>query len=190
MIVLGAVISACGNTTTTPDNLRVQTNGTQTGAGDATNTGNTNTTNNTNATPELKCSNLPNVMGNDNQISSQYRTCKNGTTVGNIALYPADQTSKSVCVYPIQVTGQNQARALPVNPNSPTSLPVERRFIFQCATVQGSGSLIQFPGLAYNAVYITNYQNARTMSYCLAYGDVTTCAASVGISVSFGQIAQ
>ncbi len=185
MIVLGAVISACGNTTPSADNLRVQTNGVQTSSDDIT-----NTTNNTNTTPELKCSNLPNVMGNDNQVSSQYRTCKNGTTVGNIALYPADQTSKSVCVFPIQVTGQNQARALPVNPTSPNSIPVERRFIFQCATIQGTGSLIQFPGLAYNAVYVTNYQNARTMAYCLAYGDVTACAASVGISVSFGQIAQ
>ncbi len=163
------MISACGNTNQKYDNLRTQSSGLG--------------TQNSSSFSDINCSDSPNVLGNDGQYSSQYRACKYGAVAGNIALYPADQNSKSVCIFPLRVNGSGQASAIVQNVNA----PIETKFVFQCANVDAGGSVISFPGLNYNGVYIVDQENARTLSYCMVYGDVSTCANSAGMSMSYGK---
>ena len=170
-IVLGSALSACGNSVQKYDQLSTQSSGLGTQSSSST------------SFADQNCSANPNIIGTDDTINTQYRACHYGSTTGSVAMYPADQTARAVCVFPLRVTSNGQPSAIVQNMNN----PIETRFVYQCVNVQGSGSVVAFAGLTYNGMYVVDQDNARALAYCMAYGDVATCTNSANITISYGQ---
>ena len=129
-----------------------------------------------------QCSSQPNVIGYDghDSVSSEYSVC--GTS-NAVRVYAADQTTKTICAFPVNVSN-GQVSVFINNPSAPPS----NRYAYQCATVTpNSAAAFTFGTANFNGLYIVDQANAVTMSTCLAYGNVSACASNVGFVYSQGQ---
>ena len=166
-------ITACGNTNYQPEQFAAQ------------NSDVVSQISNTAYLPaNQQCAQTPNVLGNDGAFSSEYRACNRGSTAGTIALYPSDSQVKGVCVVPVRLSTTGQANAIIAN----NMAPLATRYVYQCANVQASGSTLNFHGLNFNALYVVEAPKMALLAYCISTGDVGTCAAANGLSLSFGQL--
>ena len=172
-LIATASITACGNTNYQADQFATQ------------NSDVVSQVSNTAYLPSnQRCSQTPNVVGNDGAFSNEYRACNYGTTAGQIALYPSDSQVKGVCMVPVRLSTTGQANAIIAN----SMAPLATRYVYQCANVQASGSIINFRGLNFNALYVVEAPKMALLAYCISTGDVGTCAAANGLSLSFGQL--
>ncbi|MBS1958905.1 MAG: hypothetical protein JST80_05485 [Bdellovibrionales bacterium] len=180
LIVLSGALSACGKNTQSHPQWSDQnaTNGLQTSS--------------TSISQAQKCSYEPNINSTTTsfapQTDRQYRACKGnviGGSANQLALFPADGQTKNVCVFPVQIINNSPA-VLVSNPYA----SVNNRYVVQCVTAPGTGSLLNFANLSYQAAFIVNAADANTFVNCLAGGNLGYCAANMGIEFSAGTVAQ
>lgn len=181
LIAVSGALSACGkNTQRYPDwSNQSTTTGLQGSSGTA-------------LSQATKCSAQPNINSTTNsyapQTDRQYHACKANLVGGSssqIALFPADGTQKNICVFPVQYINNSPA-VIVANPYAPAS----SRYVLQCGTVAGTGSVMNFSGISYQAAFIVNSVDASVFVNCLATGNLSYCAANMGIEFSAGNVNQ
>ena len=167
-------VTACGNVATNSDQLRTS-NSTITSA--------YGSNSNPYATQAEQCSANPNLVANSysSSLSSEYYACSSPTTAANLRIFPADGTSKTVCVFPAQVNNGLTSMFV-INPYA---TPINR-YAYQCTTIQSTGTDISFSGLSYNTAYVVSPNDAQTFANCIASGSLSTCTAA-GVVFSYGQ---
>jgi hypothetical protein len=125
----------------------------------------------------LQCSETPNVLSPSGKEDYEYRGCKKSQAGSLLRLYPATGALHTVCVFPTQA-----GRGIITNPYA----SITNRFAVQCANVGESGTDFNFGNLPYNGAIVVRAANAAVMAYCLAYGNVASCASQSSIEYSTG----
>ncbi len=130
-----------------------------------------------------QCSASPNVSSvNSGGLQSQYSACANGTTVGSFELFKSDSAITNICIFPAQVS----SGVISMYISNPYAA-IESRYVSQCTSTQNPGIVVNFSGLAFNAVYVVDAANAGNMAQCIASGNISSCAYQLGFDFSYGQ---
>jgi hypothetical protein len=179
LAIVGAafIATACGNINSPTENFRTSSYGLTSDAGST----------NPYLSPAQQCSETPNVVSSVYQYANgtQYRACKGATNGAmNVKIFTFDNSTKSICMFPVQVVTGSTPTPFVVSPNS----PAQSRYAMQCTTATGNGATLSFGSLPVAGVYVVDSANAGTFAQCLAYGDVDSCSSASGFTYSFGRL--
>lgn len=128
---------------------------------------------------DLQCSETPNVTSSSGQASQEYRACRSESASTSIRLFPADGALRTVCVFPTL-----GGRGIVANPYG----TLYTRYAVQCTNVSVDGAQINFGSLQFDGIQVVRASDASVMSYCLAYGNVSTCASQSSLQYATGSL--
>ena len=128
---------------------------------------------------DLQCSETPNILNSGSQASQEYRACRTESAPTSIHLFPADGNLRTVCVFPTL-----GGRGIVSNPYG----TIYTRYAVQCTNVSQEGTLIQFGSLQFDGIQVVRATDAALMSYCLAYGNVSSCASQSSLQYATGKL--
>jgi len=126
------------------------------------------------------CPAEPNVLPDNDMFgdgTGQFTVCQGNTNPFDISISGTTDETKTICVFPAQVLGPQQ---IFIKRNLQTG-----GVLSQCLTASDA-TVATFPGVEYNAVFITEFTYASQLAFCLNLGDYFFCPKDPGY-FSFGQ---
>jgi hypothetical protein len=128
---------------------------------------------------DLQCSETPNIVSSTGQASQEYRACRSESASSSIRIFPADGAVRTVCAFPTL-----GGRGIVSNPYG----TIYTRYAVQCTNVSSEGVQINFGSLQFDGIQVVRASDAAVMSYCLAYGNVATCASQSSLQYASGSL--